>query len=371
MVGPAIIVNEILQRRPLVFKVSDPLFVVPLSGGMVRPSQLPVGLDNFPNCLSFSQIAFLEPSSSSCVLQVTTPSQCTSSPLLQLQGYLNSTVVASAPALAFLQQNFGSNVDFTLLAPEDTQALFVPIRLATLSSPPADGTTTDTATTAPASVPSNIPTVQLSADGQTCSNVVNTVEYVITHNASIIVGVVVNAVLSTINASNAAVQQQHIVRFVPWLPTNNTNGYEEPLPRSGNPGYLDGYPILVSSGLGFNDVGLPQNLSQVPVRALALPGLDPLGGCSTSATEQVRFGQNIQMSCLQYLDIEDPAAACSSLQALIVNTFESAGATLPTNVSAFGNGTVFTADSSAWLPILRNFVPTAPSVVFFRLEKIM
>ena len=65
---------------------------------------------------------------------------------------------------------------------------------------------------------------------------------------------------------------------------------------------------------------------------------------------------------MQVVDISNPTASCSDLQALVVSTFEAAGATLPTNVSVFGNGTVFTADNSTWLPILRNFVPPTPTV---------
>ena len=108
------------------------------------------------------------------------------------------------------------------------------------SSQPTDDI--DTTTISTGAVTSS--TVQLLADDQTCSDVVRSAEYVITHNASNIISVELNAILDTLNVTNNGFQHQHSVRFIPLRPLNSVDGYTEPRARSGNPGYLNGYPVL-------------------------------------------------------------------------------------------------------------------------------
>ena len=169
----------------------------------------------------------------------------------------------------------------------------------------------------------------------------------ITYNGSIIVDVSVDIFLSSISGPSSLISQTFTVRFLALGQPSNVAS------RSGNPGYLNGLPILVAR------VPERSDMRDIKVTTLTLPTFDSSGVCRTDVTQNVLFGESVQMSCIVYLNITNAASGCVGLQGDMLQLLASSNI-LPNYVAQYGNGTTF--DPKQFVAVLRE-VTNEPSFV--------
>ncbi|XP_063791475.1 tectonic-3 [Pseudophryne corroboree] len=171
-----------------------------------------------------------------------------------------------------------------------------------------------------------VPIISTAADlpilqGDYCNNVVTQVEYTVLYNGTQgITNVSVVFTLTNVSTTSPFINQIFTVVYKPLSSAAQTSAQS----RSGNPGYLVGFPVLSDSGhLSLLRSLVGESCAYSPVRF----GMNSLSGCMIRGTTQ---------------------ETCSDLQARSYQLL--LGGSAPQSLAMFGNTT--TTQSGSWTPIL-------------------
>eukprot|EP00899_Mesostigma_viride_P013077 jgi/Mesvir1/21770/Mv04171-RA.1 len=168
-------------------------------------------------------------------------------------------------------------------------------------------------------------------DGATrrCRYALDTVAYTVEHNgAGVISSVAADVILTDVVPSSsgagassssssvvpATLRQSFSVTFVS-LGLEETA--DEGRPISGNPGYINGLPVLAGSLVEEPGEGVKYPLRDYTtavsrlVTGLPFPGADASGQCAPNAVSPVTFGSNAVSSCIVYLTLAELRAFCN------------------------------------------------------------
>lgn len=205
-----------------------------------------------------------------------------------------------------------------------------------------------------------------------CRNVVKEITYTVnTTDARKVSGVSATVVVTDIPAPNAtaggdgssssvAFQQSFAVEFMPAEPvaTSAGDGNQVALRRSGNPGYLIGYPVLAGSLVSTTSGGATKSAISAFVNGLQIPGTPPSGVCDTTTAAQVLFGYDVRTGCTTGLTQAELQSACTA----------AAAGTLPAYLSGYTNlhlgifGNADPTDTSQWLQLTVGSTPITTTV---------
>ncbi|KAM9305395.1 tectonic-3 [Gastrophryne carolinensis] len=258
------------------YRAGDPVLAVSPSGAVgVLRQPAPVGLQNI--CSDNNPAKFLQGGSTSCLRVFSNlTDSCETNPALDSAHYYQGVAVLRVP-----------------VGVSDPAANLVPV--------------SSSVTTRPL------------LQGDQCHNAVSEVIYTVRYNGTLgIASVSANFILQ--NVSGTSLKQTFTVLYEPVTAT----GGGPVQTRSGNPGYLAGYPVL-------SDIG-----------ALSVPR--SLGGESCSQSP-VQFGINSLSGCAIRGTAQD---SCSDFQGRVYQVLLPGGA--PQSLAMFGNAT--TTQSGHWTPII-------------------
>ncbi|KAK9812693.1 hypothetical protein WJX72_002192 [[Myrmecia] bisecta] len=139
----------------------------------------------------------------------------------------------------------------------------------------------------------------------TCSNVLQELHYTVLYDTGGIASVQADLVVGDITlpspAAAAVVPQQYSVR---WLQTQTANK-QDGWPRSGNPGYLTGYPVLA----GIRSTSGTPHIDRFS-KGLPILGAAPDGTCSAAYTRPVKFGVDAISNCVRSMTFAELKAWC-------------------------------------------------------------
>ncbi|XP_055447661.1 tectonic-3 [Psammomys obesus] len=279
--------SETQPSRPF-YRAGDPILTYYPSLSVVSLLRQPAAVGAGGLCAENNPAGFLESKSTACTRFFRDlASSCTSEPALDAASYYNFTVLKVPRGVTDLQ-----NMKFQ-----------VPVTVASQSSPPL-------------------------LAGNTCQNIISQVIYEIETNGTFgIQKVSVSFRQTNLTVKpGVSLQQDFIIHFRAFrhreaaFPTG---------PRSGNPGYLIGKPLLVLTGhLG---------------HSMTLLKSEGNGICSVKRHE-VQFGMNTVSGC----KLRPKEANCSHLQTEIYQTLH--GSPRPDHVAIFGNADP--AQKGGWTRIL-------------------
>ncbi|XP_055346821.1 tectonic-3-like [Paramacrobiotus metropolitanus] len=328
-------IADLGSRTPLIYRSGDPVFI--LDGedmGNLDKLRIPASTGFSTTCSALSTIKFMKDTDGACWRTFSDlSSECSSNPFLNISTYLKAVVITNPPeAFAMVNRSTGSFTPFRL-DPSVLLTLYAPIQLMAIQRRDMDGTHQAFAFDPHQLEPFS---PAYAADTDTCANAVTNVEYTIRHNASSITAAEVTVTLATINASDNGFAQSFRIRF---SSVANLSG-KTPIKRSGNPGYLDGTPVLVAYRNEQNTVILS---------TLKIPRFSASSECGDHGNDVV-FGENVQMSCLLYVNISDPSEACQRLQSQIVDAMK-VDSDWPFAVSGYGNATEYDVNQINWTPV--------------------
>ncbi|XP_069877402.1 tectonic-3-like isoform X2 [Dipodomys merriami] len=269
------------------YRAGDPILTYFPQWSIVSLLRQPAGVGAGGLCVESNPAGFLESKSTTCTrFFKDLASSCTSDPALDAVSYYNFTVLKVPKDMTDLQ-----NMKFQ-----------VPITLTSQASPPL-------------------------LAGNTCQNIVSQVIYEIETNGTFgIQKVSVSFGQTNLTVEpGVSLQQDFIIHFRAF----QWNRAVSPGPRSGNPGYIVGKPLLVLTG----DIGHSMTLLQSQGDGI----------CSVKRHE-VEFGVNAISGCKFRLKEVD----CNKLQQEICQTLH--GRLRPEHVAIFGNA--HPAQKGEWTRIL-------------------
>ncbi|EHB15259.1 Tectonic-3 [Heterocephalus glaber] len=263
------------QSPPPFYKAGDPILTYFPKWSIISLLRQPAGVGAGGVCADRNPAGFLESKSTTCThVFKNLASSCTLDPALDAASYYNFTVFKVPQGMTHVQ-----NMKFQ-----------VPVTLASQASPPL-------------------------LAGNTCQNVVSQVTYEIETNGTF--GIQKVAVsFRQINLTVEPVvslQQDFIIHFRAFQQSTAASVI---VPRSGNPGYIVGKPVLVLTG----DISHSMTLLQSQGNGI----------CSVKRHE-VQFGMNTISGCKFRLKEVD----CSQLQNKIYQILH--GSPRPEHVAIFGN----------------------------------
>ena len=166
------------------------------------------------------------------------------------------------------------------------------------------------------------------AGGSTCQNAVIEVQYTITHtNAGVVSSVSAAVVLADLVSSHGAVRQSFSVAYAgaagsryvakrrgltmhPALTTLSMLLPSRCRPRSGNPGYTVGLPVLVGR---MQMTATKRAITERP-GGLKLFGASADGSCSTTSATPVAFNEDVRVGCTKKLNYAGLKALCETSQ---------------------------------------------------------
>ena len=165
----------------------------------------------------------------------------------------------------------------------------------------------------------------------TCSNAVTSASYVITtEGQNGIIAVNVSFMLENVQVTNSPLLQSFSVAY-----SSTPVGGDAPFDRSGNPGYVIGFPLLSAARLQDTSITAVSNILQNSVIGveISLINLDPTGFCDPQAQNRllVSFGVDKRTGCR--ITVND---RCNDLGTFIQNTLDG-----PTYDAFDGAGVVF------------------------------
>nr|XP_004669926.2 tectonic-3 isoform X2 [Jaculus jaculus] len=272
---------------PPFYRAGDPILAYYPKWSVVSLLKQPAGVGAGGLCAENNPAGFLESRHTTCSRFFRNlASSCTLDPALDAASYYNFTVLKVPRALTDLQ-----NIKFQ-----------IPVTIASEASPPL-------------------------LSGNTCYNIVSKVIYEIQTNGTFgIQKVSVSFEQTNLTVEpGVSLQQDFIIHFrALQKSTAASTG-----PRSGNPGYIIGKPLLVLSGDLRHSMSLLQSQGD--------------GICSVRRHE-IQFGVNALSGCKLRLKEKN----CSSLQEMIYQTLH--GSPLPEHVAIFGNADP--AQKGGWTRIL-------------------
>ncbi|XP_023564704.1 tectonic-3 isoform X2 [Octodon degus] len=281
-----------LQPQPLppFYKAGDPILTYFPTRSIISLLRQPAGVGAGGVCAQRNPAGFLESKRTTCThILKNLASSCTLDPALDAGSYYNFTVLKVPRGVTDLQ-----NMKFQ-----------VPVTLASQADPPV-------------------------LAGNTCQNAVSQVTYEIETNGTFgiqQVSVSFRQINLTIEPV-VSLQQDFIVHFRAFR-QSTVAAAAAAVPRSGNPGYVVGKPVLVLTGDLTHSMTLLQSQGN--------------GICSVKRHE-VQFGINAISGCKLRLTEVD----CSQLQSEIYQILH--GSPRPEHVAIFGNATP--AQKGGWTRIL-------------------
>ncbi|XP_053518422.1 tectonic-3 isoform X1 [Artibeus jamaicensis] len=276
------------ESPPPFYRAGDPILTYFSEWSLVSLLKQPAGLGAGGLCTENNPASFLESKSITCTRFFKNPAKsCTLDPALNAASYYNFTVLKVPGDMTDLQN----------------MKLQVPVTPVSQAGSPL-------------------------LAGNACQNVVSQVTYEIETNGTFgIQKVSVSFGQANLTVEPGASLQQHfIIRFR----ASQSTAASLPAPRSGNPGYIVGKPLLALTG----DVSQSMTLLQSQGD----------GTCSVRRHE-VQFGVNAMSGCKLRLE----KMGCSHLQQEMYQTLH--GGPRPEHVAVFGNADP--AQKGQWARILR------------------
>ncbi|XP_048714623.2 tectonic-3 isoform X2 [Caretta caretta] len=239
------------------YRAGDPIQTYFAASSVLSTLRQPVGMGANGLCIDGNHAGFLESKSTSCTRTFTNlSSSCTTDPALDAASYYRDFTILKVP------------VNMTVVQ-------LMQVRITPVTQPGAP-----------------------QMDGNTCHNVVSEVIYEIEFNGTH--GIQnVSVQLKVTSVSGNSLQQRFTLQF--W---SRTPSYT--LPRSGNPGYIIGAPLLSLNNGARQQVTILQSQGD--------------GICSQTLRYKVQFGMNVRTSCQLRLHTTLRSSAISSL-----NSFRTLG----------------------------------------------
>nr|XP_048714625.1 tectonic-3 isoform X4 [Caretta caretta] len=217
------------------YRAGDPIQTYFAASSVLSTLRQPVGMGANGLCIDGNHAGFLESKSTSCTRTFTNlSSSCTTDPALDAASYYRDFTILKVP------------VNMTVVQ-------LMQVRITPVTQPGAP-----------------------QMDGNTCHNVVSEVIYEIEFNGTH--GIQnVSVQLKVTSVSGNSLQQRFTLQF--WQ--SRTPSYT--LPRSGNPGYIIGAPLLSLNNGARQQVTILQSQGD--------------GICSQTLRYKVQFGMNVRTSC--------------------------------------------------------------------------
>nr|XP_042701160.1 tectonic-3 isoform X2 [Chrysemys picta bellii] len=216
------------------YRAGDPIQTYFAASSVLSTLRQPVGMGANGLCIDGNPAGFLESKSTSCTRTFTNlSSSCTTDPTLDAASYYRDFTILKVPV-------------------NMTDVQLMQVRITPVTQPGAP-----------------------QMDGNTCHNVVSEVIYEIEFNGTH--GIQnVSVQLKVTSVSGNSLQQRFTLQF--W---SRTPSYT--LPRSGNPGYIIGAPLLSLNSGARQQVTILQSQGD--------------GICSQTLRYKVQFGMNVRTSC--------------------------------------------------------------------------
>nr|XP_042701161.1 tectonic-3 isoform X3 [Chrysemys picta bellii] len=217
------------------YRAGDPIQTYFAASSVLSTLRQPVGMGANGLCIDGNPAGFLESKSTSCTRTFTNlSSSCTTDPTLDAASYYRDFTILKVPV-------------------NMTDVQLMQVRITPVTQPGAP-----------------------QMDGNTCHNVVSEVIYEIEFNGTH--GIQnVSVQLKVTSVSGNSLQQRFTLQF--WQ--SRTPSYT--LPRSGNPGYIIGAPLLSLNSGARQQVTILQSQGD--------------GICSQTLRYKVQFGMNVRTSC--------------------------------------------------------------------------
>ncbi|XP_038599751.1 tectonic-3 [Tachyglossus aculeatus] len=270
--GPSIISPPPTQSPSSAFyKAGDPILTYFPRWSLLSMLRQPAGIGGL--CADGNPAGFLESKNTSCTrIFPSVAKSCTKDPALRASSYNDFTILKVPSGLA------------------DLQNMQVPIASASQPAPPL-------------------------LKGNICHNVVSQVIYEIETNGTFgIQKVSVRLVQTNLSGTPGASLQQHFTLL--FRPFKQSTAASLALPRSGNPGYIVGMPLLALTGGTRHSVSILQSQGD--------------GSCS-ELRHQVQFGVNVLSGCKLRIEERD----CSQVQSKLYTSLQ--GVPSPDRLAIFGN----------------------------------
>ncbi|XP_033638805.1 tectonic-1-like [Asterias rubens] len=188
-----------------------------------------------------------------------------------------------------------------------------------------------------------------------CDNVVLEVAYTITQNGSGLIETAdVQLVLGSILPGVLLFNQKFSTAFVKM-------GESGTFPRSGNPGYVVGKPLLAGNLVRQVVDGITRSsieLSSDPNNWLTVIKSNAIGTCETNPDIRtpVTFGEDMRSGCMIRVTYSDTADSCSVIQSAALNALNGV---MREYVATFGNSDV--ENVGDWVPIIVEDIVGGPS----------
>ncbi|XP_067996578.1 tectonic-3 [Melanerpes formicivorus] len=246
--------SQVRPSFPAFYRAGDPILIYFDSSCILSTLRQPGAMGASGLCADGNPAGFLDSKSTSCTRIFTNLSKsCVTDPALDAASYYRDFVVLKVPIA-------------------DTTVWSMKVKI-TAAAPPG----------APY------------LEGNTCNNVVSEVIYGIefsgTHG---IQSVSVQFKVSNISGNSGSSLQQRFTLYF-WTRTP-----PHMLPRSGNPGYITGAPLLIASSGAMHHMSILQSEGD--------------GSCSQFLRHTVQFGRNMRTGCMLSLSPALEEGNCSSIQ---------------------------------------------------------
>ncbi|XP_064024247.1 tectonic-3 [Pogoniulus pusillus] len=246
--------SQVQPSFPAFYRAGDPILIYFDSSSVLSTLRQPGAMGASGLCVDRNPAGFLDSKSTSCTRIFTNLSKsCVADPALDAASYYRDFVVLKAPVAGTIVQSM--KVKVTAVAPPAAPYM----------------------------------------EANTCNNVVSEVIYRIefsgTHG---IQNVSVQFKVSNISENSGSSLQQHFTLHF-W-----TRAAPHLLPRSGNPGYITGAPLLIANGGAMQHMSILQSEGD--------------GSCSQFLRHTVQFGRNMRTGCKLGLSPALEEGNCSSIQ---------------------------------------------------------
>ncbi|XP_044878969.1 tectonic-3 isoform X3 [Mauremys mutica] len=272
--GPSFIPpSQDLPSSSAFYRAGDPIQTYFAASSVLSTLRQPVGMGANGFCIDGNPAGFLESKSTSCTRTFTNlSSSCTTDPTLDATSYYHDFTILKVP------------VNMTVVQ-------LMQVRITPVTQPGAP-----------------------QMDGNTCHNVVSEVIYEIEFNGTH--GIQnVSVQLKVTSVSGNSLQQRFTLQF--WQ--SRTPSYT--LPRSGNPGYIIGAPLLSLNSGARQQVTILQSQGD--------------GICSQTFRHKVQFGMNVRTSCQLSISQTMEDGNCSYFQEKLYQAFQ--GVSSPQALAIIGS----------------------------------
>uniref|UniRef100_A0A8C5X5D5 Tectonic family member 3 n=1 Tax=Malurus cyaneus samueli TaxID=2593467 RepID=A0A8C5X5D5_9PASS len=270
------------------YHAGDPILIYFESSSVLSMLRQPVKMGASGLCIDGNPAGFLDSKSTSCIrIFADLSKSCVTDPVLDAASYYRGFTVLKVPVNDIVVQSMKVNI--------------------TAVSPPGAPHMKD-----------NI-----------CTNVVSEVIYEIEYSGtSGIQSVSVRFKVSNISGNSTSSLQQHFTMHF-W-----TRSLSHTLPRSGNPGYITGAPLLIANS------GAMQHMS--------ILWSESDGSCSQFFRHTVQFGRNMRTGCKISLSPVLEDGKCSSMQQKLYKAFQGMNGTEDLAIT----GSVHSTQAEEWMTIL-------------------